>query len=136
MAKGVMIHNIFSRNFLKTILMITFRVDMSDLAADRIIMFQHKYYIPLAVIANVAFPVGVLHFFLHESILMCLMFGVMTRYVITLHGTWLINSAAHMYGMKPFDSSISPVDNKLISMIALGEGFHNYHVSLIILLSS
>jgi len=25
------------------------------------------------------------------------------RYVYTLHATWLVNSAAHIWGMKPFD---------------------------------
>merc|ERR1712032_1470821 len=49
------------------------------------------------------------------------------RYVAVLHFTWLVNSAAHMYGMKPYDSSIGPVENMGVSVLALGEGFHNYH---------
>lgn len=102
---------------------------MSDLAADGIIMFQHKYYIPLVLLIAVMFPACLLHYVVQESWLNSFMFGIMTRYTITLHGTWLINSAAHMYGMKPFDANISPVENSLIAFIALGEGFHNYHVS-------
>ena len=31
------------------------------------------------------------------------------------------------YGMKPYDSSIGPVENMGVSVLALGEGFHNYH---------
>ena len=49
------------------------------------------------------------------------------RYVSVLHATWLVNSAAHMFGMKPYDTKIGPVENMLVSVLAMGEGFHNYH---------
>lgn len=29
--------------------------------------------------------------------------STITRYVISLHGTWLVNSAAHLWGYKPYD---------------------------------
>lgn len=98
------------------------RVDMSDLSADRSIMFQHKHYVLLGLLTSVVFPIGVLYYVFGESILTAFMFAVMTRYVVTLHFTWLINSAAHMFGMKPFDSHISPVENKIVALFALGEG--------------
>ena len=31
------------------------------------------------------------------------------------------------FGMKPYDTSIGPVENMGVSVLALGEGFHNYH---------
>lgn len=49
------------------------------------------------------------------------------RYTVTLNCTWLVNSAAHMYGQKPYDKFINPAENKGVSMLVLGEGFHNYH---------
>ncbi len=49
------------------------------------------------------------------------------RYIATLHSTWLVNSLAHMYGNKPYDTNISPVENMYVSFQSLGEGFHNYH---------
>ena len=49
------------------------------------------------------------------------------RYVSVLHATWLVNSAAHMFGMKPYDTGIGPAENRAVSLLALGEGFHNYH---------
>ena len=51
----------------------------------------------------------------------------MVRYVSVLHATWLVNSAAHMFGMKPYDTKIGPVENMVVSVLAMGEGFHNYH---------
>ena len=29
--------------------------------------------------------------------------------------------------MKPYDSNIGPVENRLVSFLTVGEGFHNYH---------
>lgn len=51
----------------------------------------------------------------------------MFRYCLSLHGTWLVNSAAHFYGMKPYEKNISSVNNIFVSAIAFGEGWHNYH---------
>lgn len=49
------------------------------------------------------------------------------RYTFTLHVTWLVNSAAHMWGTKPYDNEIQPVETRTVSLLAVGEGFHNYH---------
>lgn len=49
------------------------------------------------------------------------------RYVYVLNVTWLVNSAAHMFGTKPYDKNINPVQNKSVSLVVFGEGFHNYH---------
>merc|ERR1712128_122704 len=49
------------------------------------------------------------------------------RYVAVLHFTWLVNSAAHFCGMKPYDKTIGPTENMAVSVLAMGEGFHNYH---------
>lgn len=49
------------------------------------------------------------------------------RYVFVLNATWMINSVAHMFGNKPYDKNIYPVENISVSITALGEGFHNYH---------
>ena len=32
-----------------------------------------------------------------------------------------------MFGMKPYDKTIGPVENMTVSVLAMGEGFHNYH---------
>lgn len=49
------------------------------------------------------------------------------RYVFVLNVTWLVNSAAHKWGNKPYDKNIKPVETELVSFLVLGEGFHNYH---------
>ena len=61
-----------------------------------------------------------------ESLLAAYFIAVV-RYVGVLHFTWLVNSAAHMFGGKPYDVNIGPAENMGVSVLAMGEGFHNYH---------
>mmetsp|Transcript_27757 Transcript_27757/g.36381 ORF Transcript_27757/g.36381 Transcript_27757/m.36381 type:complete len:139 (-) Transcript_27757:154-570(-) len=49
------------------------------------------------------------------------------RYIVVLHFTWLVNSAAHLYGDHPYDPKSWPAENPLVSVAALGEGWHNWH---------
>lgn len=49
------------------------------------------------------------------------------RYLTTLHSTWFVNSTAHMFGSKPYNPSIAPVENGWVSVTTFGEGYHNYH---------
>lgn len=48
------------------------------------------------------------------------------RYCIGLHCTFLVNSAAHIHGDHPYDTSL-PAENPLVSYLTLGEGWHNWH---------
>merc|ERR1712117_504302 len=49
------------------------------------------------------------------------------RYLCTLHSTWLVNSAAHMWGGRPYNAHVTPAENPLVALLSVGEGFHNYH---------
>lgn len=49
------------------------------------------------------------------------------RSVIALNGTWSVNSAAHLFGTRPFDKTIFPVENMVVAFFSVGEGWHNYH---------
>lgn len=103
------------------------QIDMSDLEADPVVMFQKKYYFFIMPICCFVLPALFPYYYLGSSLKVCFFVGSMFRYCLSLHGTWLVNSAAHFYGMKPYDKNISSVNNKMVSMIAFGEGWHNYH---------
>merc|ERR1711988_1582360 len=49
------------------------------------------------------------------------------RYIYVLHATWLVNSAAHLYGDHPYDDKSWPAENPMVSFSAIGEGWHNWH---------
>ena len=74
----------------------------------------------------VGLPTLVPHLCWGETLLNAYLIAVL-KYVLTLHGTWLVNSAAHMWGMHPYDRHIHPAENTSVAVIAFGEGWHNYH---------
>ncbi|KAM3964214.1 acyl-CoA Delta(11) desaturase-like [Aphomia sociella] len=80
-------------------------IDISDIYADPVLRFQKKYY---------------------STILMPLACFILPTYIPTLWGESVWN-ASHKWGNRPYDKNISPTDIKPISMLLIGEGFHNYH---------
>jgi stearoyl-CoA desaturase (delta-9 desaturase) len=56
-------------------------------------------------------------------------FALILRLVLTQHFTFLINSAAHVWGTQPYSNAHTARDNWLLSFFSFGEGYHNYHHS-------
>uniref|UniRef100_A0A2S2QTL0 Stearoyl-CoA desaturase 5 n=1 Tax=Sipha flava TaxID=143950 RepID=A0A2S2QTL0_9HEMI len=104
-------------------------IDMTDVEMDPYVMFQKKYYKILFTTLAMLMPMLVPHVLWGETLwngfFVCFLFRLMTA----LNLTWLVNSAAHLYGNKPFTSDILPVENMYVSLTTLGEGWHNYHHS-------
>ena len=101
-------------------------INLADLENDPIVMFQHKHYIPCFLVACFLLPTLIPHLFWGE-LLSTAYFMAVVRYVAVLHFTWLVNSAAHFYGTKPYDRTIGPTENMAVSVLTMGEGYHNYH---------
>lgn len=101
------------------------QIDMSDLQSDSVVMFQRKYYKYLAPFFGIIVPT-VIPTMWNEPLSQAF-FVTMLRYVVSLHQTWLVNSAAHTFGNRPYDKYIKPRESSLISWLTIGEGFHNYH---------
>lgn len=102
------------------------KVDMSDLEKDPIILWQKRLYIILMPIFCFLIPTWIPCYFFGEKPINS-WYLTLLRYALTLNGTWLVNSAAHIWGNKPYDKTISPTDNLRIAIGAFGEGWHNYH---------
>ncbi|CAL7934092.1 unnamed protein product [Xylocopa violacea] len=101
-------------------------IDMSDVEQDPIVAWQRRYYSILMPVCAFIIPIWVPCYFWNEKLFVAYHIAVL-RYVSVLHSTWLVNSAAHMWGMKPYDKNIGPTDHVVTSIIAIGEGWHNYH---------
>lgn len=102
-------------------------IDMSDLEADAIVMWQRKYYLPLFALLVIGFPVLVPYHFWNESLWVSFWVCFTLRFTTTLNIAFFVNSVAHMYGNRPYDKNISPVENLSVAIAAMGEGWHNYH---------
>ena len=56
-----------------------------------------------------------------------LIWGFFVSTVVLFHGTCLINSAAHVIGKKRYDTGDESKNSLLLSLLTLGEGWHNNH---------
>ena len=99
--------------------------NVKDLTSDAVVVFQHKHYLKLALATNIGLPC-VLGLF-HGDILGCLLLGGVLRLVLSQHCTYLINSAAHIWGQQPYSSASTARDNPFLALLTYGEGYHNYH---------
>jgi len=99
--------------------------NVKDLAADPLVAFQHKYYIPLVVLMVGVVPAAI--GMMWGDPLGAFLWAGLIRLVLQYHSTFSINSLAHMFGRRPYNSAISARDNGIVALITLGEGYHNFH---------
>jgi stearoyl-CoA desaturase (delta-9 desaturase) len=99
-----------------------------DLERDPWIRWQHRYYLPIAVLAGFVLPTvlgqvwggwrGALGAFL---------IGGVARVVFVHHLTFFINSLSHMWGRQPYSARCTARDNAALAWLTFGEGYHNFH---------
>jgi stearoyl-CoA desaturase (delta-9 desaturase) len=96
-----------------------------DLQRDPVVMFQHRHYLVLTLLTNIALPLllGIWH---GDIIGTFLLVGLL-RLVINHHVTFFINSLAHFWGRRPYTEANSARDNGLLAFLTYGEGYHNFH---------
>ena len=102
------------------------QIDLTDLINDPIVRYQRKFYIPLVILFWAIIPTLIPYYLCGETLWNSFFLCVPFRYLLVLHNTWLVNSAAHMWGGKPYDDSIEPREC-VVRYILHGEGYHNYH---------
>lgn len=102
-------------------------IDMSDLEANPIVMFQHRHFWWLAIMFTMFVPIILPVLLWNESFWTSFVIAFMLRYLVLLHGTWLVNSAAHYYGSRPYDNNIEARESPFVILNFFGEGYHNYH---------
>ena len=56
-----------------------------------------------------------------------MVWGVAVRTVFVLHGTWAVNSFAHMFGYRNYETREESRNNAWVALFTHGEGWHNNH---------
>lgn len=56
-----------------------------------------------------------------------LVWGGFVRSVLLLHTTWLVNSATHLWGSRPYATRDTSTNLWWVGLLAYGEGWHNNH---------
>ena len=64
---------------------------------------------------------------LHTSGAQMLVWGFFVSTILLYHATYTINSLAHRFGSRRFDTTDSSRNNLWLSLVTLGEGWHNNH---------
>lgn len=102
--------------------------NVADLRKDKLVMWQVKYYIPIAIIVSFVIPsaLGYWHSGWAGALGGLLIAGV-ARVVAVQHMTFFINSLCHTVGNQPYSNKCSARDSWFMAIFTFGEGYHNYH---------
>ncbi len=98
---------------------------MRDLINDWMVRFQHKNYVPLALLFGAAIPMA-FGLIWRDPIGALLVAGFL-RMVVQWHATFSVNSFAHLIGAQPYSTKTTARDSAFTAFITLGEGYHNFH---------
>ncbi len=100
-------------------------VAVEDLTANRLVTFQHKHYVLMAIVFGALLPAGLGA--LWGDWVGGLLVGCFLRLVLMWHATFSINSFAHCIGRRPYCTQTSARDSAFTALISFGEGYHNFH---------
>ncbi|KAA3605460.1 MAG: fatty acid desaturase [Planctomycetota bacterium] len=96
-----------------------------DLYADPLVRFQHRFYLPIAVLTGFLLP-GALGMLWGDPIGAVLVAGFL-RLVLMWQATFSINSVAHCIGKKTYSLTSTARDSFVTALLSMGEGYHNFH---------
>ena len=99
-----------------------------DLLRDGDLNKINNYYWHI-VAAGILLP-GVIAFSLHhtgQAFLEGILWGGVIRIFVAHHVTWSLNSFAHVYGRKDFETGEGSHNLPLLSVVSMGESWHNSH---------
>ncbi len=99
--------------------------NIKDLKRDPIVVWQHRFYLPLVLATNIGFPL--LAGLMTGNIVAALLLAGVLRLVLSHHFTFFINSLAHIWGKRPFTDKNTARDNGVLALLTWGEGYHNFH---------
>jgi stearoyl-CoA desaturase (delta-9 desaturase) len=98
-----------------------------DLAKEPAMRWLGMMFIPIHILSGVALLVA--GYWLGGTALASsfLVWGLFVRLVLVLHATWLVNSAAHIWGYRNYDTTDDSRNNWMVALVTFGEGWHNNH---------
>ena len=102
--------------------------NVKDLQRSKIIMWQHRNVFLIGALSGLVLP-AVIGFAIGglSGAVGCFVWAGLARVVFVHHGTFLINSAAHIWGTQPYSEENSSRDSFWLAFLTFGEGYHNFH---------
>ena len=102
--------------------------NVKDLQSSKIIRWQHRNIFLIGAFSGIILP-AVIGFMIGgiATGIGCMVWAGLVRTVFVHHGTFLINSAAHIWGTQPYSQANSSKDSFWLAFLTFGEGYHNFH---------
>lgn len=116
----------------------TYAKYVPDLVNDPFLRWLHRrhtwavvYAAHAVLIAAIGFGIGALVTDTNAAAVrfgtQVFVWGVLVRTVYVWHVTWLVNSAAHRWGYRNYDTADRSRNNVVVALLTNGEGWHNNH---------
>ena len=116
----------------------TYAKYVPDLVNDPFLRWLHRrhtwalvYVAHAILIGGIGFGIG---FVFKDNLAAAALFGtqvfvwgVLVRTVYVWHVTWLVNSVAHRWGYRSYDTDDQSRNNLIVALLTNGEGWHNNH---------
>ncbi|MFZ3231230.1 MAG: fatty acid desaturase [Pseudobdellovibrio sp.] len=96
-----------------------------DLEKNKLVRFQHKYYLSSAVFVGYILPMVIGAFF--GNAFFGLIIGGGIRIFLTQQSTFFVNSLSHTLGKTPYSLDKTAKDSIVVAFLTHGEGYHNFH---------
>eukprot|EP01059_Diplonema_ambulator_P025031 TRINITY_DN42013_c0_g1_i1.p1 TRINITY_DN42013_c0_g1~~TRINITY_DN42013_c0_g1_i1.p1 ORF type:complete len:610 (+),score=242.26 TRINITY_DN42013_c0_g1_i1:81-1910(+) len=102
------------------------QIDCSDLLKDPLVWIQHVCDPWWNMFFCFVLPGIYTHYMYGEFWLGFCFLGAF-RWLLCLHATWTVNSVAHTFGSRPYTPTMYPSESWFTTLVAVGEGYHNWH---------
>lgn len=103
-------------------------IDLSDLHAEKIVMWQHRYYWIIVAVFGYILPVTTAYYWWSESLINSIGWVAFCRIIPVVHYGAAINSLGHtVTGSRRWEVTNSATDSWLMIGWMGGEGWHNFH---------
>lgn len=98
-----------------------------DMDADPVMRFYEKAY-PFINVGFLGLLYGLGYLYAGPAMAWSfLVWGGFVRLVYTLNVTWFVNSVAHIWGYRTYDTPDTSRNNWWVALLTFGEGWHNNH---------
>lgn len=102
--------------------------NVNDLWKDKLVVWQHKYCIPIAIVFGLALPAALGYWYGGPTAALgAFLIGGVARVFFVQHCTFFINSLCHTIGKRPYSTKCSARDSAIMAFFTFGEGYHNFH---------
>ena len=101
-----------------------------DLQRDCGMRVLNRYYWIVPIVTAAMLFLGgewASHLGLNTSGLSWVLWAVCVRTVVLYHNTWFVNSAAHTWGYRNYDTKDRSANLWWVALLSFGEGWHNNH---------